>query len=102
LTTISNFLRENYNYETGPFDNYDFDAENTRFVARIDWNINSNHRFNIRYSQVESKDPRFISSSTTGTGFFYPSGAGRTNINALWFKNSNYYQEANSIPWPWK
>jgi hypothetical protein len=95
LTTISNFLRENYNYETGPFDNYDFEAENTRFVARIDWNINRNHRFNIRYSQVESKNPSFISSSTTGTGFFYPTGAGRTNINALWFKNSNYYQEAN-------
>ncbi len=95
LTEISNFLRENYDYETGPFDNYGFESQNQRFVARIDWNINKNHRFNIRYSQVESKNPSFLSSSTTGTGFFYPSGAGRTNNNALWFKNSNYYQEAN-------
>ena len=95
LDLISTFLRENYNYETGPYDNYDFVSENTRFVARLDWNINSNHRFNIRYSSVESKAPSFISSSTTGTGFTYANGAGRTNSNALWFKNSNYYQEAN-------
>jgi len=95
LDDISQFLRENYGYETGPYDNYDFEAQNTRFVARLDWNINQNHKFNIRYSQVESKDPRFISGSTTGTGFFYASGAGRTNNNALWFSNSNYFQEAN-------
>jgi hypothetical protein len=44
---------------------------------------------------VKSKSPSFISGSTTGSGFFYAVGAGRTNNNALWYKNSNYYQEAN-------
>jgi hypothetical protein len=95
LTEISNYLRENYGYETGPFDNYDFESENTKLTARIDWNIHQNHRMNIRYSQVESKAPSFVSGSTSGTGFNYASGAGRTNNNALWFKNSNYYQEQN-------
>lgn len=95
LDMISAFLKENYNYETGPYQGYDFVTENTRFVARVDWNINSNHRFNIRYSSVESKAPSFISGSTSGAGFNYSTGVGRTNSNALWFKNSNYYQEAN-------
>ena len=95
LTTISNYLRENYGYETGPFDNYDFESENTKLTARLDWNINNNHRMNIRYSQVESRSPSFASTSTSGSGINYPSSAGRRGNNALWFKNANYYQEQN-------
>jgi outer membrane receptor protein involved in Fe transport len=95
LTTISTFLRENYGYETGPFDNYDFESENTKLTGRLDWNINQNHRVSLRYSQVESKSPSFLSSSTTGSNVVYGTGAGRLNSNALWFKNSNYYQDQN-------
>jgi hypothetical protein len=95
LDMISTYLRENYGYETGPYENYDNESDNTRIMARVDWNINKNHRLNIRYSQVESKSPSFMSSSTSGSGINYGTGAGRTNNNALWFKNTNYYQEAN-------
>lgn len=95
LNDIRTYLKNNFNYETGPYQGYDFKAENTRIVGRVDWNINSNHRISIRYSQVESKSPSFMSGSTGGAGFNYGSGAGRTNINSLWFANSNYYQESN-------
>jgi len=95
LTQYSDFLRQTYGYETGGFDNYDFESNNTRLTGRLDWNINKNHRVSLRYSDVKSKSPSFISGSTTGSGFFYAVGAGRTNNNALWYKNSNYYQEAN-------
>jgi hypothetical protein len=95
LNTISAFLRENYGYETGPYDNYDFESDNTKLTGRLDWNINQNHRVSLRYSQVESKSPSFLSSSTTGSNVVYGSGAGRLNSNALWFRNSNYYQEQN-------
>lgn len=95
LNIISNYLRENYQYETGPYDSYDFVSDNTKLTARLDFNLNKNHRFSLRYSQVESKAPSFLSSSTTGSNVNYGTGAGRTNINALWFANSNYYQEQN-------
>lgn len=95
LTTISDYLRNTYGYETGAFDNYDFESSNLRLTGRLDWNINSNHRVSLRYSDVKSKTPSFLVGSTTGAGFNYGAGAGRTNNNALWFKNSNYYQEAN-------
>ncbi|MBL7859078.1 MAG: TonB-dependent receptor [Cyclobacteriaceae bacterium] len=94
LDFISTYLRENYGYATGPYQGYDLESSNQRFVARIDWNINNNHRFNIRYSQVESKNPSFVSTSRSPMTN-YATGAGRTNNNALWYKNSNYYQEAN-------
>lgn len=94
LDTVSNYLKANYNYETGPYQGYDNVSDNTRIVGRIDWNINDDHRFNVRYSQVESKSPSFASTSRSPlTG--YASGQGRQTNNHLWFKNSNYYQEAN-------
>jgi hypothetical protein len=94
LDAISTFLSDTYGYKTGAYQGYDLESTNTRFVARIDWNINENHRFNIRYSQVESKTPSFVSTSRSPMTN-YANGVGRTNNNALWFNNSNYFQEAN-------
>lgn len=95
LNAISNYLLTNYGYVTGAFDGYTPDIERTKYLLRLDWNISSRHRFNIRYSQVEGGEPNSPSSSTSGAGFTYSSGLGRTNNNSLWFKNSNYFQGAN-------
>ena len=99
LDAISNFLRTTYNYETGPYEGYENVSDNTRLVGRLDWNINSNHRFNVRYSQVESKDPSFMSGSRTPFTNYVGTSSSRTTNNALWYKNSNYYQEANFYSW---
>ncbi|MBA2329473.1 MAG: TonB-dependent receptor [Flavisolibacter sp.] len=95
LDAISDYLAKTYGYETGPYQGYDFEAERKKLLARIDWNISNNHRLNVRYSFNEGKDPFFVSGSTGSTGNTFASGAGRTNINALHFKNSNYFQETN-------
>jgi hypothetical protein len=95
LNMISDYLRTNYGYETGPYDNYSSEIKREKFVGRLDWNINSKHKFNMRYSQVEGGNPNPPSGSTTGTGISYAPGVGRTNINALWFHNSQYLQGAN-------
>jgi Carboxypeptidase regulatory-like domain/TonB dependent receptor len=92
LDIYSNYLRENYGYETGPYQGYDFENTNLRFVGRLDWNINNNHRFNVRYSQVESKTPIFPSTSRSPLPGLAQT---RTNIVALPYKNSNYYQDGN-------
>ncbi len=95
LDAISDYLRKTYNYETGAYQGYDFANDRTKYLARIDWNISDKHRMNIRYNQVEGKTPFFVSGSTGSTGNTFGSGAGRTDINALHFKNSNYFQENN-------
>ncbi len=95
MNYIRSYLMENYGYETGPFDNYSTNIERQKIMGRIDWNINRKHRFNVRYSQVEGGEPNPPSTSTTGTGSNFPTGLGRTDNNALWFKNSNYFQGAN-------
>lgn len=95
LNYISQYLLDTYGYITGPYDNYTPNIERKKYMARIDWNINSKHKFNARYSQVEGGEPNPPSSSTSGAGFTFPSGLGRTNNNNLWYQNSNYFQGAN-------
>jgi len=92
LDMISNYLRTTYGYETGAYQGYDFISDNTRILGRLDWNINNNHRFTIRYNQVESKNPSFVSTSRSPLSSFSNS---RTSNFALPFSNANYFQEAN-------
>ncbi|MDN3587609.1 TonB-dependent receptor [Pedobacter aquatilis] len=102
LNEVSSYLLNRYNYSTGPYQGYQNRSDNEKMFARLDWNINKNHRFSVRYNQVESKSPSPASTSTTGspigsiTGFAYAnlrSGTARTS--GLPFFNSNYYQAAN-------
>lgn len=95
LDEISSYLKSNYDYDTGPYENYSTEIIREKFVVRLDWNVNPKHKFNVRYSQVEGGEPNPPSTSTTGTGNSFATGAGRTDVNALWFSNSQYLQGAN-------
>lgn len=95
LDAISDYLKKTYNYETGPYQGYDFVSDQMKILARIDWNISDKHRLSARYSRVEGKTPSFVSGSTSSTGNTFATGFGRTDINALHFQNSNYFQESN-------
>ncbi|WP_245964534.1 TonB-dependent receptor [Rufibacter immobilis] len=96
LDNISNFLREKYGYETGPYQGYDFESESKKFLVRLDWNITDNHRFTVRYNQLESSTPSFINgTSAPGAAGNFNGSNSRTTINALAFSNSNYFQDAN-------
>jgi hypothetical protein len=96
LAFMSEYLLKTYGYATGPYDNYNTEIKRTKYLARIDWNINDHHRFMARYSQVEGGEPNPPSTSVGGSNFpGYPTGQGRTDINSLWFQNSNYFQGAN-------
>ncbi|WP_134087742.1 TonB-dependent receptor domain-containing protein [Olivibacter sp. XZL3] len=93
LDEISNYLRTTYGYETGPYQGYNFESERTNLLARLDWNINNDNHFNIRYSYVKTKSPSFVSTSRSPLPGF--SNGSRRDTYALPFKNANYYQEAN-------
>jgi hypothetical protein len=95
LDQVSSYLKSEYNYDPGVYQGYSFKSNNDKLFGRLDWNISKNHHFNVRYSQVESKTPSFVSSSTSNSLVSYGADANRTSINALHFSNSNYYQEAN-------
>ncbi|WGQ14645.1 TonB-dependent receptor [Sphingobacterium faecium] len=96
MDSVSNYLRENYGYETGPYQGYSNKSNNDKLFARLDWNISNNHKLNFKYNQVKGKSPSNLSSSSTGAGIntsTFPMN--RTGNNALSFQNSNYFQETN-------
>ncbi|MBC7757847.1 MAG: TonB-dependent receptor [Phormidesmis sp. FL-bin-119] len=95
LDVIKNYLINTYGYDPGVYEGFSNQSNNYKFLARLDWNINKNHRFNIRYNQVESKSPFNTSGSTTGTGYNFPNNGGRGSIQHLGFSNSIYFQDAN-------
>lgn len=95
LDLISDYLKTNYGYVTGPYDNYVLNYTHTKFLGRLDWNISNNHHLSIRYSQVESQTPNPPSTSTSGSNFSIASSLNRQSINSLYFGNSIYYQGGN-------
>ena len=100
LDAISTYLRDTYGYETGAYQGYGFASERLNIVARLDWNINKNNRFNILYSQLESKNPSFISTSTSPLSnspvpVYGSAGGTRNGSTALAFQNSNYFTDNN-------
>jgi hypothetical protein len=54
LTALSNFLQQRYGYTTGAYQNYQLRQNSDKITARLDWNINSNNRFNIKYNYLKS------------------------------------------------
>jgi outer membrane receptor protein involved in Fe transport len=94
MDDIKSYLSSTYGYETGEYQNYSLKNGNTKILGRIDWNINKNNRFNIRYNQVEGGTPNAPSTSRSPLNA-YPGGQTRTGQNALWFRNSNYFQGSN-------
>lgn len=86
LDELSNYLRTNFGYETGPYQNYNLERKSDKILAKLDWNINQNHRASIRYNMLNSRQDVLVS---TGAAV---SGARRGNLNALSYQNSNYVQ----------
>ena len=91
MQTLSNFLQEKFNYTTGPWENYDAERISKKFLAKIDWNINDNNKFSIRYVHHDSSSDELTSNSNT-LGF----GNRRTNVNSMSFQNSGYTIQDNT------
>jgi Carboxypeptidase regulatory-like domain len=92
LTEVSDYLRNTYGYETGPYQGYGFKSDRTNILGRLDWNISNNHHFTVRYTRAETKSPSFVSTSRSPLAAFPNT---RSSNFALSFQNSNYFQEQN-------
>jgi hypothetical protein len=96
LDAISAYLKGTYGYETGPYQGYSYESPGMKILARIDWNINQNHRLNVRYNTTKKKDPYSASTSISGISPApYSSSNNRTLMHAQMFQNSGYFQEQN-------
>ena len=94
MQTLSDYLKSKYKYDPGAYSGYDFGTNNKKFLARIDWNINDNHRFSIRYNQSKTSDDVLVNTSS-GPNPRISNGRRGGKSGGLAFANSNYKQNNN-------
>jgi hypothetical protein len=85
LDQLSAFLGSRLNYETGPYQGYDFETPAVRFLVKADYNVNAKHKVSFRYNHLDS-DTDVLLSNSSSLGF----GTRRSNTTGLNFRNSNY------------
>ncbi len=85
LNALSKFLKEKFDYDTGPYQGYDFKTPARRFIAKLTYNFDENNKINLRYNHLDSETDVLLSNSSS-----LGAGSRRSATNGLNFANSNY------------
>jgi hypothetical protein len=85
LSALSSFLSSKFSYNTGPYTGYNNETPSTRFLLKLDYNINDKHKLSIRHNTLTSQADQLISNSSS-LGF----GNRRTNTQAMSYQASGY------------
>ncbi|MBO9681614.1 MAG: TonB-dependent receptor [Flavisolibacter sp.] len=91
LDKLSEFLRSEYEYETGPYQGYNFGIDNYKVLGRIDWNITEKHRLTLRYTQSKTEDDEMVNTSSRPTGATaFGNGRRGGKTGGLAYANTNF------------
>ena len=85
LDTLSSYLKTNFKYDTGPYQDYDHSTPSKRYLAKLNYNLNDKNKITFRFSRLDS-DTDVLLSNSSSLGF----GNRRTSTTGLNFQNSNY------------
>ncbi len=82
MIDVSNILRTKFNYETGAYRDFTLDQKNYKWLAKLDWNINSIHKLSFTYNGLDASKEKPA----------HPSAIGRRgpDYTTLQFQNSGY------------
>ena len=82
LESLSDYLGKTYGLTTGPWQAYNVKTPAYRILARLDWNINDNHKFNVRFTKSNRKGSSAASASRS---------IGSNQATAIYGGNQNTY-----------
>jgi hypothetical protein len=85
LDELSKFLKDKYNYETGPYEGFDNETVSDKFLIRLDYNVNDKNKLTLRYTHHNSVADIPVSNSNS-LGF----GNRTLNTDAMAYQNSGY------------
>ena len=96
MDSIRQYLIDTYQYDPGEYQNYSLRTPDYKLIARLDWNINDNNRFTLRYTSSRHQSFSAPSSSIFPViGVYDNKNYGRVSPSALYFESSNYIQQQN-------
>lgn len=89
LKLVSDYLKSKYNYDPGAYQNYgsNFKDENTKILARIDYNISDKHKFYISYSNLKATEDQQVNATSAGGSRLTNN---RIGSKSFAFENANY------------
>jgi len=89
MKRVRDHLMSRYNYDPGSYTSYPGDQYNNRFLARLDWNINDNHRLSLRYNLTKEIAWQGPNGNSSDTGYRL-NGTYRVGTQSMAFANSLY------------
>ena len=63
LESLSDYMQKTWGLTTGPWQGFSIKTPAYRFLARLDWNINEYHKFNVRFTKSNRKSSSPASAS---------------------------------------
>ncbi|NQU81804.1 MAG: TonB-dependent receptor [Bacteroidetes bacterium] len=98
IDAVANLLRNTYGYEPGPYLNKTRTLDSDKFLVRLNWNINEQHKMTLRHSYTNLEALKATRSTAYSIGFlnnseYFPS---LTNSTALELK-SNFEGASNNL-----
>ncbi len=91
LDDIANFLQTKYQFNPGPYENYQLAANSDKATAKIDWNITNQHKLTVKYNYLKSYrdvNPSNSGAITTNPGR-QPSNTGLPYLGAFYRINND-------------
>jgi hypothetical protein len=89
MQSVKDFMMQKYGYDTGSYTDFPGDQSNMKFLARIDWNINDNHRLNLRYNYTKNTAWNAPNGNSSDTGYRL-NGTYRVGNQSMAFANNMY------------
>ena len=88
LQEVSEFVKDKYGYDTGSWTEYPATESNMKLLARLDWNINDNHKLALRYNYTLNQGWNSTNGSSMDGGS--RSGFSRFSQYGMAYANSLY------------
>jgi hypothetical protein len=85
LDSLSTLLKTKFGYDPGAYQGYNFNTPGKRYLAKLDFNLDENNKFVLRYNRLESQTDVLVSNSSS-LGY----GSRRGTNFGLNFAGSNY------------
>lgn len=99
IEELRSFVSTQYNYDIGSFDDNTAFLNSDKFLAKLDWNLNRNHKLSLRHSYTKAENLEARSSSATSLNFINGSEyfESTTNSSSLEVKSTFGNKISNSF-----